>query len=229
MSRAEIHHQHRDVSGGWLRPAVFGANDGLVSNFALMTGVAGGSTGRTAVILAGLAGLLAGAFSMAAGEWVSVRTQAELVEAEIANERRELHERPEAEQAELAGVFVDRGVDPELAREVAAQLSTDPDGVLDIHTLIELGEVPGGQPSAWVAAGSSFLAFALGAVIPLVPYVFGAQSLLPAAIVSVIGLFAIGLAASKVTRRSWWFSGLRQVAIGSAAALVTFWVGTLIG
>lgn len=229
MSGAEVHHSHRDVTGGWLRPAVFGANDGLVSNFALMTGVAGGSTGRTAVVLAGLAGLLAGAFSMAAGEWVSVRTQGELVEAEVEVERREILERPAAEQAELAAMFVDRGVDPDLAATVAEQLSRDPDGVLEIHTLAELGTLPGAQPSPWTAAGSSFLAFALGAVIPLLPYLFGAQTLLPAAVVSVVGLFGVGVAASWVTQRTWWFSGTRQVLIGAAAAAVTYGVGSLVG
>ena len=229
MSGAEVHHDHRDVSGGWLRPAVFGANDGLVSNFALMAGVAGGTSGRTAVVVAGLAGLVAGAFSMAAGEWVSVRTQAELVEAEIAVERRELAERPEAELAELTATFVRRGVDPDLAAQVARQLSRDPDEALEVHSLAELGTLPGAQPSPWVAAGSSLLSFTFGAFIPLLPYVFGAQTLVPAAVLAVVGLFGVGALASRVTNRTWWFSGTRQLLIGSAAAAVTYGVGTLVG
>jgi VIT1/CCC1 family predicted Fe2+/Mn2+ transporter len=229
MSSAEIHHDHRDVSGGWLRPAVFGANDGLVSNFALMAGVAGGTSDRTAVIVAGLAGLVAGAFSMAAGEWVSVRTQAELVEAEIDVERRELHTNPEAELAELTASFVDRGVDPEIAAQVAEQLSRDPDRALQVHTLTELGTLPGAQPSPWVAAGSSLLSFSIGAFVPLLPYVFGAQTLWPAAVLASLGLFGTGALASRVTNRTWWFSGTRQLIIGTVAAAVTYGVGALVG
>ena len=131
MTAAEIHHDHRDVSGGWLRPAVFGAMDGLVSNFALMTGVAGGSSGNAPVILAGLAGLAAGAFSMAAGEYTSVATHTELVHAEIEIERQEIAARPEAEQRELAQMYVARGVAPDLAAQVAEQLSRNPEQALE--------------------------------------------------------------------------------------------------
>ena len=225
----EIHHAHRDVNGGWLRPAVFGAADGLVSNFALMAGVAGGSDNSSTVVLAGLAGLAAGAFSMAAGEYTSVATQAELAEAEIETERRELRERPLAEQHELGEMLAARGVESELAHEVAAQLSVDPESALEIHVLAELGVTTDGAPSPYVAAGSSFLAFAAGAVLPVLPYFFGATALWPAAICAIIGLFGLGAISSRVTSRPWWYSGLRQLILGSAAAAVTFLVGSAVG
>lgn len=224
---------HRDVTGGWLRPAVFGAMDGLVSNFALMAGVAGGTAasaeGRTAVVLAGLAGLAAGAFSMAAGEYTSVASQSELAEQEFENERLELDRNAEGEAKELAEIWVRRGVDVELAQEVARQLGRNPEAALEVHAREELGLAPGELPNPWLAAASSFLAFALGAMIPLLPYVFGAQTLLASAILSVIGLFVAGVLVSQVTARSWWFSGLRQLFVGVLAAVVTFGVGHLVG
>lgn len=135
-------HTHRDVNGGWLRPAVFGAMDGLVSNLALMTGVAGGTASQQTVVISGLAGLAAGAFSMAAGEYTSVASQRELVEAELDVERRELRKHPADEEAELAALYEARGVEPELAREVARQLSADPEQALEIHAREELGIDP---------------------------------------------------------------------------------------
>jgi VIT1/CCC1 family predicted Fe2+/Mn2+ transporter len=222
-------HSHRDVTGGWLRPAVFGAMDGLVSNFALMAGVVGGEAGRGAVLLTGLAGLIAGACSMAAGEYTSVASQREMVQAELETERIELLRNPEAELAELAQVYVQRGVEPELAYEVARQLSKDPEQALDVHAREELGVDPDGLPSPLVAAVSSFGSFALGALLPLLPYLLGASSLLPMLVLALIGLFACGAVVAKVTARSWWFSGLRQLALGGAAAAVTFLLGHLIG
>jgi VIT1/CCC1 family predicted Fe2+/Mn2+ transporter len=226
---AEIHHEHRDVTGGWLRPAVFGAMDGLVSNFALIAGVAGGQAAQKVVVLAGLAGLAAGAFSMAAGEYISVASQAELAAAEIAIERRELITNPKAEQSELAGVFEARGVDPELAAEVARQLSRDPEEALEIHAREELGLDPGNLPSPVVAAVSSFASFAIGALLPVLPYVLGADSLWPAAVLAAVGLFTAGAIVSRVTARPWWYSGLRQLLLGGAAAVITYGVGSLIG
>src|SRR5581483_10590330 len=154
---AEIHHQHRDVTGGWLRPTVFGTMDGLVSNFALIAGVAGASATRTSVVLAGLAGLVGGAFSMAAGEYVSVQSQNESTVAELEVERHELVHNPEAELAELAQMYEARGVEPELARQVARQLSRDPDQALLIHAQEELGVDPTQLPKPAVAAISSFV------------------------------------------------------------------------
>ncbi|MGW3265677.1 VIT1/CCC1 transporter family protein [Streptomyces sp. NPDC001056] len=222
-------HTHRDVNGGWLRPAVFGAMDGLVSNLALMTGVAGGSVSPHTIVITGLAGLAAGAFSMAAGEYTSVASQRDLVEAELDVERRELCRHPQDEEDELAALYVARGVNPELAREVARQLSKDPEQALEIHAREELGIDPGELPSPLVAAVSSFGAFALGALLPVLPYLLGATVLWPALVLALIGLFGCGAVVAKVTARTWWFSGLRQLALGAAAAGVTYALGTLFG
>ncbi|MFJ8145259.1 VIT1/CCC1 transporter family protein [Streptomyces sp. NPDC096094] len=222
-------HTHRDVNGGWLRPAVFGAMDGLVSNLALMTGVAGGAVGQQTVVLSGLAGLAAGAFSMAAGEYTSVASQRELVEAELDVERRELRKHPADEEAELAALYEARGVEPDLAREVARQLSRDPEQALEIHAREELGIDPGDLPSPSVAAVSSFGSFALGALLPVLPFLLGAGALWPAVVLSLAGLFLCGAVVAKVTARSWWYSGLRQLALGGAAAGVTYLLGSLFG
>jgi vacuolar iron transporter family protein len=212
----EIGHEHANVTGGWLRPAVFGAMDGLVSNFALIAGVAGGSGERSTIVLAGLAGLAAGAFSMAAGEYTSVASQAEHARAEIEVERVELVRNPEAEAAELARRYVDRGLSPELAAEVARQLHRDPERALEAHTREELGVTLEDLPSARLAAVSSFLAFAVGAVIPAV-------------VVSLLGLFAAGAVVTRITSRPWWYGGTRQLLLGAVAALLTYGFGTLVG
>ena len=227
-SQAESHHSHRDVSGGWLRPAVFGAMDGLVSNLALIAGVTGGGAAPAAVVLAGLAGLAAGAFSMAAGEYTSVASQSELGRAEIEVERREIAAHPVEEQEELAQLYVTRGVEPALARQVAAQLSRDPAQALAVHVREELGLDPADLPSPLTAATSSFLCFAAGAILPVLPYLFGATVLLPALVVSLIGLFGCGALVSRVTNRSWWFSGLRQLVLGAAAAGLTYAIGSMV-
>ncbi|MEU3735741.1 VIT1/CCC1 transporter family protein [Streptomyces sp. NPDC032198] len=222
-------HTHRDVNGGWLRPAVFGAMDGLVSNLALMTGVAGGSVSQQTIVVTGLVGLTAGAFSMAAGEYTSVASQRELVQAELDVERRELRKHPADEERELAELYESRGVEPGLAREVAKQLSKDPEQALEIHAREELGIDPGDLPSPLVAAVSSFGAFALGALLPVLPYLLGADTFWPALLLALIGLFGCGAVVAKVTARSWWFSGLRQLALGGAAAGVTYALGSLFG
>ncbi|MDJ0461256.1 VIT1/CCC1 transporter family protein [Streptomyces sp. H27-C3] len=222
-------HTHRDVNGGWLRPAVFGAMDGLVSNLALMTGVAGGSVSHQTIVITGLAGLAAGAFSMAAGEYTSVASQRELVQAELEVERVELRKHPDDELAELAALYASRGVEPELARAVAEQLSRDPEMALEIHAREELGIDPGDLPSPLIAAVSSFGAFALGALLPVLPYLLGASSMWPAVLLALVGLFACGALVAKVTARSWWFSGLRQLALGGSAAGVTYALGALFG
>jgi VIT1/CCC1 family predicted Fe2+/Mn2+ transporter len=194
-----------------------------------MTGVVGGSASRTTVILTGLAGLAAGAFSMAAGEYTSVASQRELVEAELEVERRELHHNPHDELAELTQLYVSRGVEPGLAAEVARQLSADPEQALEIHAREELGVDPYDLPSPLLAAVSSFGAFAVGALLPVLPYLLGAASMLPALVVALLGLFLCGAVVSRVTARTWWYSGLRQLLLGSAAAGVTFLLGRLIG
>ncbi|MEV0989381.1 VIT1/CCC1 transporter family protein [Streptomyces sp. NPDC049949] len=222
-------HTHRDVNGGWLRPAVFGAMDGLVSNLALMTGVAGGAVATQTIVITGLAGLAAGAFSMAAGEYTSVASQRELVLAELDIERTQLRKHPVDEMEELAELYVSRGVEPSLAREVAMQLSRDPEQALEIHAREELGIDPDDLPSPMVAAVSSFGSFALGALLPVLPYLLGAASLWPAVLLALVGLFACGAVVSRVTARSWWYSGLRQLLLGGAAAGVTYVLGTWIG
>jgi VIT1/CCC1 family predicted Fe2+/Mn2+ transporter len=228
----EIGHEHADVAGGWLRPAVFGAMDGLVSNLALIAGVAGGTSGATessAVVLAGLAGLAAGAFSMAAGEYTSVASQSEAAQHEIAKERREIVANPEAETRELASMYVEKGLDPALAAEVARQIHRDVDLAVDVHAREELGVDPGSLASPVVAAVSSFLAFAVGAFVPVLPYLLGATTLLPGLVVTLLALFACGAVVTQVTNRSWWFGGLRQLLLGGAAAALTFGFGSLVG
>lgn len=222
-------HTHRDVTGGWLRPAVFGAMDGLVSNLALMTGVAGGEVSRHTIVITGLAGLAAGAFSMAAGEYTSVASQSELVQAELEVERTELRRNPADELAELAALYESRGVEPELALRVAEQLSADPEQALEIHAREELGVDPDDLPSPTVAAVSSFGSFALGALLPVLPYLLGATQLWPALLLALMGLFTCGALVARVTARSWWYSGLRQLLLGGAAAALTYGLGAVFG
>lgn len=224
-----IAHEHSDVTGGWLRPAVFGASDGLVSNFALIAGVAGGSGDSGVVLLAGLAGLAAGAFSMAAGEYVSVRSQAEQALREIELERREIERNPKGEEVELAQMYIAKGLSAELAGQVARELSRDPERVLHVHVREELGLSVDDLPSALLAAGSSFLAFALGALLPVLPYLVGATAIWPAAVLTLFGLFLCGAFVTRLTPRPWWYGGGRQVLVGAVAAVVTYAFGVLVG
>lgn len=224
-----IEHEHRDVTGGWLRPAVFGVTDGLVSNFALIAGVAGGGVAPRTIALTGLAGLIAGAFSMATGEYISVTSQAELTEAEIALEKEELRRAPKAEEAELAAIYRERGLSAELAAEVARQLSANPEQAWRVHAREELGVDPDDLPSGWTAAGSSFVAFALGAFLPVLPYLLGARSLGLSLVLAGLALFLAGGAVSRMTARPMLYGGLRQLVLGGLAAAVTFGIGSLIG
>jgi vacuolar iron transporter family protein len=227
---AEVHHSHRDVAGGWLRPAVFGAMDGLVSNVALIAGVAAAAGSNTHIVLVtGLAGLLAGAFSMAVGEWTSVNSQTELAGSEIAKERRELVRRPDAEQAELAALYASRGLSPELAAQVARELSRDPELVWRIHVREELGINPDSLPSPYIAAGSSLLSFAVGAFIPLLPYVIGAGDLWFALLLAGVALAGLGGAVARFTDRPLWLGAVRQLSLGGAAAAITYGVGSAFG
>jgi VIT1/CCC1 family predicted Fe2+/Mn2+ transporter len=224
-----MHHDHQNVQGGWLRPSVFGAMDGLVSNFALIAGVAGGGAPSHTVALAGLAGLMGGALSMAWGEYTSVRAQTEAMHAELAIERAEIARRPKAEEAELARIYRKRGLDPQLAHEVARQLSRDAENVWKVHAREELGVDPDSLPSPWTAAWSSFFAFSIGALIPLLPYLVGAKSLLIALVLAAGGLFGVGALIARFTGRRWWYSGLRQLLLGGAVAAVTYGLGHLVG
>jgi VIT1/CCC1 family predicted Fe2+/Mn2+ transporter len=225
----EHHHDHRDVTGGWLRPAVFGMTDGLVSNTALIAGVAGGGVHPRALVLTGLAGLAAGAFSMATGEYTSVASQAELARAEIEIEKAEIARVPQAEEAELAAIYRNRGVDEVTAREVARQLSADPEQAWRAHAREELGIDPDDLPSPWTAAGSSFAAFSLGAVVPVLPYLWGATTLWLSVVLAGIALFAAGALVSRFTDRTAFYSGTRQLVLGGLAAGITHLIGQAVG
>jgi VIT1/CCC1 family predicted Fe2+/Mn2+ transporter len=231
-TRTEAHghdhgHQHRDVSGGWLRPAVFGAMDGLVTNVSLIAGVGGGGSAHT-IILTGLAGLAAGACSMAAGEYVSVSSQNELIYAEVNKERLELENNAAAEQAELANMLRARGVSPATARQAAAEISAHPEKALAVHTMEELGVDSSDLPSPLVAAGASLASFAVGALIPLFPYLVGLRVLGAALGLAAVAAVLGGGIVARLTDRPFWRGALRQLVLGAAAAGVTYLIGTLV-
>jgi vacuolar iron transporter family protein len=222
-------HRHRDVSGGWLRPTVFGAVDGLVTNASLIAGLGGGGVSAHTVILTGVAALVAGAFSMGTGEYVSVTNQNELVHAEVATERT-MHARfPDAEEAELADTFRGYGADAETAARMAAAVQRDPDTALRVHTREELGIDPFELPSPVAAGISSLIAFSAGALIPLLPYLAGLSVLGASLAVTAAALLAGGMVVGRLTGRPLLRSGLRQLALGAIAIGVTFAVGSLIG
>ncbi|MCI0344652.1 MAG: VIT1/CCC1 transporter family protein [Chloroflexi bacterium] len=225
---------HRAGRSGTLRAVIFGVSDGLVSNLALVMGVAGAgaSTGEGRfILLAGIAGLLAGAFSMAAGEYISMQSQRELFERQIELERAELEAMPEEEEAELAAVYRSKGFTEAEAATIAKRMLTDPEHALDTLVREELGLDPDELGSPWGAALGSFLAFGVGALVPVLPYVFatGAPAFLTAIVLSLAALFAVGAGVSLLTGRSLLFSGARQVFIGGVAAAVTYAVGSAIG
>jgi VIT1/CCC1 family predicted Fe2+/Mn2+ transporter/rubrerythrin len=222
---------HRAGQSGTLRAAIFGISDGLVSNLSLVMGVTGANAGNHVIVLAGIAGLLAGAFSMAAGEYISMQSQRELFERQIDIEREEMRVMPEAEEQELAAIFRRKGLPPADARRVAAHLMEDPKAALDTKVREELGLDPDQLGSPWGAATYSFVAFAGGAFVPLVPYLLssGVTALVSALVLAFASLFMVGAGVSLLTGRGMLFSGLRQVVIGAAAAVVTFAVGSLIG
>jgi VIT1/CCC1 family predicted Fe2+/Mn2+ transporter len=227
-----IEHEHPDVTGGWLRPSVFGAVDGLVSNLALIAGVAAGTraVGNShAVVLAGLAGLAAGAFSMAAGEYTSVASQSEAAAHEIDKERREILRNPEGERNELAQMYIEKGIEERLAREVASQIHRDVENALTVHAREELGVDRHALASPRLAAGSSFVSFALGALIPVLPYLLGANNLIPGLVITLLALFVCGSVVSRLTTRSWIYGGTRQLLVGAVAAGLTFAIGSAVG
>jgi VIT1/CCC1 family predicted Fe2+/Mn2+ transporter/rubrerythrin len=223
---------HHAGRSGTLRAVIFGVSDGLVSNLALVMGIAGASGGQGPfVLLAGIAGLLAGAFSMAAGEYISMQSQRELFERQIALERAELEAMPQEELAELAQVYRAKGFTEGEAAAIAERMFKDPQHALDTLVREELGLDPDELGSAWGAAGGSFVAFAIGALIPVIPYLLttGGTAFVWALGLSVAALFAVGAGVSLLTGRSLLFSGGRQVLIGAAAAIVTYIVGRAIG
>ena len=222
---------HRSGRSGTLRAVIFGVSDGLVSNLSLVMGVAGASAQPTFILLAGIAGLLAGASSMAAGEYISMQSQRELFERQIALERAELEAMPEEEEAELAAVYRSKGFTDEESGRIAHRLLRDPETALDTLVREELGLDPDELGSPWGAAFGSFVAFAVGALVPVIPYLFaaGSAAFYAALVASLVALFAVGAGVSLLTGRSAIYSGLRQVGIGVAAAAVTYLVGSVIG
>ena len=231
-SAREVGARHRSAVGGNLRATVFGVSDGLVSNASLVMGIAGAGAGSPYVLMTGIAGMLAGALSMAAGEYVSVRSQREMYEYQIALEREEVAEYPDEEAEELALIYHARGVALEQAREMSQALLARPEQALDVLAREELGLNPDDLGSPWGAASSSFLAFAAGAALPLVPFLAGAtgmRAVVLAAATALVALFTVGLTLSLFTGRAGVRGGLRMVLIGGGAGLVSFCVGRAVG
>jgi vacuolar iron transporter family protein len=229
---ATLEGRHRSLGGNALRAAVLGANDGLVSNLSLVMGVAGADLQPRAILVTGLAGLLAGACSMAMGEWLSVNSARELAQRQIDVEADELRESPEEEKQELILIYQAKGIAEPQAKLLAERIISNKDTALDTLTREELGIDPGNLGgSAWVAGGTSFLLFALGAIFPVLPFFFAAGGIAVAASLglSAVVLFAIGAGTTLFTGRGALFSGMRQLAIGLAAAGITFGLGKLIG
>jgi len=229
---ARFEKRHRSVGGNAIRAAVLGGNDGLVSNFSLVMGIAGATVGQAGVLLAGLAGLLAGALSMALGEWISVKSSQELYENQMQLEMDELETNPEGERKELKLIYMAKGIPEDQAIEIVDELMKDKNLAHQVLVKEELGinaeELKG---SAMEAAISSFILFGIGAVIPVLPFMFteGMKAIVLSTIFSAIGLFLIGAAITLFTGKNVWFSGFRQVFFGLAAAAITFGIGKLIG
>ena len=229
---ARFESRHRSVGGNALRAAVLGGNDGLVSNFSLVMGVAGATNGGSEVLLAGTAGLLAGALSMALGEWISVKSSQELYENQMELEMQELETSPENEMKELELIYMAKGIPEAQAKEMAAEILKNPQHAHEVLVKEELGinaeELKG---SAFEAAIYSFILFSVGAIIPVFPFFFlsGLHAIIISVAASAVGLFLIGSAITLFTGRSIWFSGFRQVLFGMLAAAITFGIGKLIG
>jgi VIT1/CCC1 family predicted Fe2+/Mn2+ transporter len=221
-------HRHSDVTGGWLRAATFGAMDGLVSNTALIAGVGAAASAHT-VLLSGVAGLLAGASSMAMGEYTSVTTANEQIDSEVIVERRAFRKHPQAEKSELVAMLMNMGMERDTAVTATDEIHRDEKRALNFHLVQELGIDPSEKPSPWVAAGSSFVMFTIGAIVPLIPYLLGFESLWAGLLCGGVGLIVAGGVAARFTRRPVWFASLRQLAFGTIAIAATYVVGTLVG
>ncbi len=224
-------HHHRDVHGGAARAAVFGISDGLVSNVALILGVAAAASTSDSVLVAGVAGLLAGATSMAAGEYVSMRAQTELVERELEIERRSLIEKPEAETRELAAIYRQRGLDTEQADAVASAVMADPEVALEVHAREELGVDPHDVGDPIQAAIASFVAFAVGAMLPLIPWLIseGNGAVVASAVIGLAASALVGVALAVFTERSKLRTAARQVGWASGACALTWVIGSALG
>ncbi len=224
-------HKHRDVQGGAARAAVFGVSDGLVSNVALILGVAAAASTSESVLIAGVAGLLAGASSMAAGEYVSMKAQAELVQRELDIERKSIAEKPVEETKELAAIYRSRGLESDQAHAVASAVMADPEVALEVHAREELGIDPDGGGDPITAAASSFLAFAVGAILPLIPWLLseGNAAIVASAIIGVVAAAIVGVALAVFTERSKFRTALRQVSWAVGACALTWVIGTVLG
>ena len=231
MTVAVHEEHHRQVAGGWIRAAIFGVSDGLVTNISLILGFAGANPGHNVVRLAGLAGLVAGAFSMATGEYLSMRAQKELLEYEIEVERQSIADSPAAEQDELRQLFISRGIEEELADRLSTDLMRDPDLALRTHAREELGVDPTATGSPWGAAISSLLSFAVGAFIPLLPWLWSAtgNEVVWSVILAAIGSALVGGGIGWFTHRGVVRWALRQLVVAALAAAVTFGVGHAVG
>jgi VIT1/CCC1 family predicted Fe2+/Mn2+ transporter len=224
-------HHHRDVRGGAVRAAVFGVSDGLVSNVGLILGVAGAAPGASVVRLAGLAGLIAGAISMAAGEYNSMRVQAELLRRELELERIELHRNPHVETVELAQLYQARGIDPDVARDMASQIMRDPDVALEAHAREELGIDPGSLGSPVAAGTSSFFAFSLGALAPLLPWFVadGSGAIVASLVLALVVAAIVGAGIARYAERPMPFTIGRQLLFTLVPAGITYLVGRGVG
>ncbi len=224
-------HKHRDVQGGAARAAVFGVSDGLVSNVALILGVAAASVDSSTVVVAGVSGLLAGAASMAAGEYVSVKAQAELIERELEIERESIAEKPRLETRELAAIYTSRGIDEDHAQAMADAVMADPEVALEVHAREELGIDPDAVADARVAAVSSFGAFAVGALLPLIPWFLagGTAAVAASVVVGLVAAAAVGWLLAVFTERSKVKTMARQAGLATGACVLTWAIGSLLG
>ena len=222
---------HRNVQGGTARAAVFGISDGLVSNVGLVLGTAAAGAAPSVVRLAGLVGLFAGAFSMAAGEYVSMKAQEELLERELDMERREIARRPERERLELAAIFRSRGMHPDTAETLSKEMHRDPDLALETHAREELGINPNDLGSPVKAAGSSFASFLVGGVLPLLPWFFvaGTAAVVASLVLGAVGAIAVGVAVARLSNRPWAKPAARQLGVAAVAVLVGYALGSLAG
>jgi vacuolar iron transporter family protein len=226
-SAYDVGHTHPDISGGWLRAATFGAMDGLVSNTALIAGVAAADSVR-AVTVSGIAGLLAGAFSMALGEYTSVTTANEQIDSEVYVERKALRTRPQAERAELISMLIGIGLTEKTAEAATDEIHRDENRAINVHLVREIGLNPAEKPSARLAASASFVMFAIGALIPLLPYLLGYGSLPAGLACGAVGLLIAGGLAARYTHKPVWLAAARQLFFGSVAVAATYLLGLLV-
>ncbi|MCW2288710.1 VIT1/CCC1 transporter family protein [Leucobacter luti] len=225
----EYDHNHADISSGWLRATVFGAMDGLVSNIGLITGIAAAGAAPGIVAITGVSGLIAGAISMALGEFTSVRTANEQLDAEVLTEQDAHRRNPAGEEAELALMFERLGMENEVALTAASQVHLNGEHAVRVHLSHELGMSPEDKPSPWVAAISSLLSFGAGALLPILPFLFGFGTLGWGLAFGGVGLLIAGALAARTTRRSWVRGAIRQLIFGGIAVAVTYTIGTLLG